>query len=187
MTTTRVLRGVGGIVMVAALVAIQAGAAGGQTGQAVRLTGKTAAPATCQRKELGIALTVAQGGLSHQGYVIEFKNRGAACMITGYPGVDALNAAGHRVLSATRTKSGYLGGVESGPIPRVNLARGKTASAMLEWIDLGSPPCARAKSFRITPPNAIASVVLSPKSLRVQSLCRVEVHPVVPGTTGQRP
>jgi len=101
--------------------------------------------------------------------------------------VNALNAAGHRVLSATRTKSGYLGGVESGPIPRVNLAHGKIASAMLEWIDLGSPPCLRAKSFRITPPNAITSVVLSPKSLKVQTLCRVEVHPVVPGTTGQKP
>ena len=112
MITTRVLRGGAGIVVATALAAIQAGAAGGQTGPAAGPTGKIAAPAACQRKELGITLTVAQGGLSHQAYVIEFKNRGGACRITGYPGVDALNAAGHRVLSARRTKAGYLGGVE---------------------------------------------------------------------------
>jgi len=186
MSTTRALRGGVGIVVAMALAAVQAGAAGGQTGHTVG-PGKIAAPATCQRKELGITLTVAQGGLSHNGYVIEFKNRGVACTITGYPGVDALNAAGRRVLSATRTKAGYLGGVESGPIPKVNLASGKTASAILEWIDLGSPPCPRARSLRITPPNASKSVVLSPKSLKVQTLCRVQVHPVVPGTTGQKP
>lgn len=186
MITTRVVRGGAGIVVATALAAIQAGAAGGETGRAVGPTGKIAAPATCQRNGLGITLTLASGGLTHHGYVIEFKNRGGACTITGYPGVDALNAAGHRVLSAKRMKSGYLGGVESGPIPKVHLAKGQTASALLEWIDLGSP-CPRAQSFRITPPNAVTSVVLSPKSLKSQTLCRVEVHPVVPGTSGQKP
>jgi hypothetical protein len=186
MITTRVVRGSTGIFVAMALAAIQAGAAGGQTGRVVGSTAKNAAPATCQGKELGITLTQASPGLTHHGYVIEFKNRGGACTISGYPGVDALNAKGHRVLSAKRTKSGYLGGVASGPFPKVHLAKGKTASAMMEWIDLGSP-CPQAQSLRITPPNAVKSVVLSPKSLKSETLCRVEVHPVVPGTTGQKP
>ena len=186
MITTRMVRGGAGIVVATALAAIQAGAAGGQTGRVVGPTGKIAAPARCQRKALGITLTAASGGLTHQGSVIEFRNRGGACTIMGYPGVDALNAAGQRVLSAKRVKSGYLGGVESGPIPKVHLAKGQAASALLEWIDLGSP-CPRAQSFRITPPNAVRSVVLSPKSLKSQTLCRVEVHPVVPGTSWQKP
>lgn len=137
MITTRMVRGGAGIVVATALAAIQAGAAGGQTGRVVGPTRKTAAPARCQRKALDITLTAASGGLTHQGSVIEFRNRGGACTIMGYPGVDALNAAGQRVLSAKRVKSGYLGGVESGPIPKVHLAKGQTASALLEWIDLG--------------------------------------------------
>jgi hypothetical protein len=185
MITTRVACGGAGIVVAAVLAAIQAGTAGVQTGRAIGAAAKPVAPARCQGTELGTTVTGPAGGLSHQGYVIEFKNRGGACTIAGYPGVDALNARGHRVLSAIRTKSGYLGGVGSGPIPTVHLAKGKTASAILEWIDLG-PPCPRAQSLRITPPNALRSVVLYPKSLKSQSLCRVEIHPVVPGTTGEK-
>jgi hypothetical protein len=186
MITTRVVRGGAGIVVAMALAAIQAGVAAGQTGRAVGAVAKNAAPVTCQTKELGVTLIQASPGVSHHGYVIEFKNRGGVCAMTGYPGVDALNAKGHRVLSAKRTKSGYLGGVASGPIPKVKLAKGKTASAIVEWIDLG-PPCPQARSLRITPPNAFKSVVLSPKSLKSETLCSVEVHPVVPGTTGQKP
>jgi Domain of unknown function (DUF4232) len=185
MITTRVACGGAGIVVATVLAAIEAGAAGGHTGRAVVSAAKAAAPVSCHGKQLGTTVTVAQGGLSHQGDLIEFRNHGVACTITGYPGVDALNAEGHRVLSATRTKSGYLGGVWSGPIPTVRLATGQTASAMVEWGDLGSP-CPRAQSLRITPPNAVHSVVLSPKSLKPQTLCRFQVHPVVPGTSGEK-
>jgi hypothetical protein len=184
MTRTRVLLGGAGL-LVAVAVAAQAGIAGGQTARAVQPAANKAAPARCQGQVLGIRLTQASPGLTHHGYVIEFKNRGGACTITGYPGVDALAANGHRILSAKRTKSGYLGGVASGPIPKVHLAKGKIASAMVEWSDLGSP-CPRAHSLRITPPSAVNSVVLSPKSLKSETLCHVEVHPVVPGTTGQK-
>jgi hypothetical protein len=169
-----VFRGVG-IAAAVTLFAVQASAA----------VAKSAATPRCQEKALSITLTGASPGLSHHGYVIEFKNRGSACTIAGYPGVDALNAQGHRILSAQRAKAGYLGGVTSGPIPTVHLAKGKTASAVLEWIDLG-PPCPSAHSLRITPPNAVTSVVLSPASLQSETLCRVRIHPVVPGRTGQR-
>lgn len=117
MFTARVVGGGAGIAVAMALAAIPAGAAGGQTGRGVGATAGKAASANCQGKELGVTLTEASPGVTHHGYVIEFKNRGAACTLAGYPRVDALNAAGHRVLSAKRTKSGYLGvgGVRADP------------------------------------------------------------------------
>jgi Protein of unknown function (DUF4232) len=184
MMRTRVLRGAAAVAALAT-VAGQVGAAGGRTPTAVHKAASKSPAARCQGKALGISLTQASPGVSHHGYVIEFRNRGSACTITGYPGVDALNAKGRRILSAKRTKSGYLGGVRSGPIPKVHLAKGKIASAMVEWIDLGSP-CPSAHSLKITAPNAVRSVVRSPKSLKSQTLCHVQVHPVVPGTTGQK-
>ena len=66
----------------------------------------------------------------------------------------ALNAKGHHVLSAKRTKSGYLGGVASGPIPKVHLAKGRAASAIVEWIDLG-PPCPQARRPNDRPNHAV--------------------------------
>lgn len=182
---TRVLFGGSAVVAAVAVALGQAGVAGGHTPRAMHPVAKKAAAARCRGNALGISLTQASPGLTHHGYVIEFKNRGSACSITGYPAVDALNAKGHRILSAKRTKSGYLGGVFSGPIPRVHLAKGKTASAMVEWSDLGSP-CPRAHSLRVTSPNAVNSVVFSPNSLKSETLCHVQVHPVVPGTTGRK-
>jgi hypothetical protein len=185
MIRTRVLFGTSVMVGAVAIAAGQAGTAGGHVTRGVHTAATKSAAARCQGKALGISLRQASPALPHHGYVIEFKNRGGACTITGYPGVDGLNAKGHRILSAKRTKSGFLGGVASGPIPKVHLAKGKTASAIVEWTDLGSP-CPRVHSLKITPPNASNSVILSPKSLKPQTLCRVEVHPVVPGTTGQK-
>jgi Domain of unknown function (DUF4232) len=184
MIRTRVLLVGVGVVATGALAAGQAGAAGGQATRAAHRAVEKAA-ARCQGKALGVSLAEASPGLTHRGYVIEFKNRGGACTITGYPGVDGLSAKGHRVLSAKRTKSGYLGGVFAGPIPKVHLAKGKTASAMVEWTDLGSP-CPRVHSLKVTPPDALTGVVFSPKLLKSTTLCHVEVHPVVPGTTGRK-
>lgn len=176
-----------GAAAVAALgtAADQAGAIGGPTRRAVTPAASKSPAAVCEGKALRISLAQASPGLSHHGYVIEFRNRGSACTITGYPRVDALNAKGKRILRAKRTKSGYLGGVFSGPIPEVHLARGKIASAMVEWTDLGSP-CPAATSLKITPPNAVKSVVRSPKSLKSQTLCHLAIHPAVPGTTGRK-
>jgi len=144
--------------------------------------------ARCQANALGISLTDVGAYSFHTGLAIEFMNRGSACTITGYPGVDAVSATGRRILSAKRTKSGYIGGVLSGPIPKVHLAKGETASALVEWVD-GGPlgvPCPHVHSLRITPPGAVSSVILSPKSLTTETLCGVQVHPVVPGRSGRK-
>lgn len=184
MMRTRVVLGAAAVTVLAT-VAGQVGDAGGRSPTAVHPAASTSPAGRCQGRALGISLRQASPGVSHHGYVIEFRNRGGTCTITGYPGVDALNAQGRRILGAKRTKAGFLGGLGSGPIPNVHLAKGKVASAMVEWIDLGSP-CPTARSLKITPPNTFRSVVLSPRSLKSETLCHVEIHPVLPGTTGQK-
>jgi hypothetical protein len=188
MIRTRVLFTGAGVVAAVAIFASQVVAAGGQTAGAVHPAAKKSGAGRCQANALGISLTDLGAYSFHTGLAIEFKNRGSACTMTGYPGVDAVSATGRRILSAKRTKSGYIGGVFSGPIPKVHLAKGKTASALVEWVD-GGPlgvPCPHAHSLRITPPGAVSSVILSPKSLQTETLCGVQVHPVVPGRSGRK-
>jgi Protein of unknown function (DUF4232) len=146
------------------------------------------AAARCLEPRLRITLVQASPGASHHGYVLRFQNQGGACTLTGYPGVDALSAQGHRLVSAQRTMNGYLGGVPpGGPIPLVYLAHEKSASAVLEWVDGPVPglTCPQAQSLKITPPNAFHSVLRSPSSLGSERLCDLEIHPVVAGLWGQ--
>ena len=57
-------------------------------------------------------------GLGHFGVPVFFQNVGTQpCELSGYPGVAALDASGDQVLRATRTPSGYLGGLWSGQAP----------------------------------------------------------------------
>jgi hypothetical protein len=188
MIRTRVVFTGAGVVASVAVFAGQVVAAGGQTAGAVHPAAKKSVAGHCQPNALGISLTDTGAYSFHTGFAIEFKNRGSACTITGYPGVDALSATGQRILSAKRTKSGYIGGVFSGPIPTVHLAKGTTASALVEWGD-GAPlgvPCPHAHSLRITPPGAVSSVIVSPESLKTETLCFLQVHPVVPGRSGRK-
>jgi hypothetical protein len=178
MTSKRMMLGVAAVM---ALAAAQAADASGRTPA-------KAATARCQLRQLSITTTLASPGVSHHGYVLLFHNRGGACTLSGYPGVDALSSTGHRVASAKRTKSGYLGGLRPGEaIPTVRLAHGKTASAITEYIDRPVPglSCVQAAELNVTPPNTTVPVALFPKNLSSERLCRLEVHPVVPGVTGQ--
>ena len=149
---------------------------------------RTAAAPRCGTSKLRITAVLASPGLSHHGYVLRFQNRGSTCTLTGYPGVDAISAHGKRLVSARRTKRGYLGGLKQGQgIPNVRLTRGKTASALLEYVDgpIAGLRCPKVAAFKVTPPNAFVSVRLSPHGLSSERLCQVQIHPVVAGRTGQ--
>ncbi|MDQ1392998.1 MAG: hypothetical protein QOF30_1975 [Acidimicrobiaceae bacterium] len=104
----------------------------------------------------------------------------------GYPGADGLAADGAHVVSARRTTNGYLAGVGLlGPEPTVSLATGTTASASVEGLLAPTPSqsaCPTYTTLLITPPNETHSVRLA-----TGSLCDLEIHPVVPGSTGRGP
>ena len=67
----------------------------------------------CVTSKLRITAVLASPGLSHHGYVLRFQNRGSTCALSGYPGIDGVSAHGKRLVSARRTRSGYLGGPQT--------------------------------------------------------------------------
>jgi hypothetical protein len=146
----------------------------------------------CRFTQLRISLAATPGGLGHDGVVIRFRDVGPRCVLGGYPGVDGLSAAGTRAVSAQRSRSGYLGGLRRlhGPLPTVTLGAGRTASALVEWISApcsDTHPCPQVHSLEVTPPGATRSARRRLTRGRPVAITDVEVHPVVPGRSGEDP
>jgi hypothetical protein len=139
----------------------------------------------CTGAELAVTTGPQVAGLSHWGVPIEFANRGAApCHVQGYPRVVGVNASGKVVLRARQTPSGYLGGLEetSAP-PLVTLRPGQRASALMEGV-AGPESCPTYRALLVTPPGGTrARPVRVP--LGFPGCPGLQVHPVVPGTSGR--
>jgi len=141
----------------------------------------------CTNDQLTTALGKQGVGLGHVGQVIVFHNVGTSgCTLYGYPGVAGLDAAGTQIMQASRTPSGYLGGLWNAPNglpPIVPLAPGQAASALVEGVDnqVGSMPCVHLSGLLVTAPATTRSVDLPSASAVCDGLV---VHPVVPGTSG---
>lgn len=141
--------------------------------------------AACTSAQLQVHSLGQQAGAGHIGLVIAFTNSSSTtCTLSGYPGVALLNAAGSQVAQAVRTPSGYLGGLQSGQaIPVVTVAAGASASALVEGTDASASGgnCQIYPEILVTPPNLRQSVSLTTS---LPGCTPVQVHPVVPGTTG---
>lgn len=147
----------------------------------------TAAVARCTAHQLVLTAGKENGGVGHVGFPLRFTNTSVGkCSLHGYPGVQALDKHGKPNMNAERTKSGYLGGdTRSGPPPTVVLHPGDVASAYLEGTDMPTgqhKSCPQAAAFRVTPPNTHRATLLK-RSLPECS--RLQIHPVVPGKSGQ--
>src|SRR6266851_523389 len=91
--------------------------------------------AGCTLDELNVTSPGTQGAAGHQAAVIVFENRGGrSCVMTGYPGVAALDQSGHQVAEGERTPTGSIGGLASAgeALPVLDLAPGGQASATVE-------------------------------------------------------
>jgi hypothetical protein len=158
----------------------------------------TSGPSPCADDQLTVTLGRSDAGLGHAGDALLFRNTGpAACTLGGYPGVALLDAAGKQVVQATRTLTGYLGGLRAGTTtpPVLVVAPGATVSALLEGTDVPTgtaTSCPVYARVLVTPPNQTASVALSlsvgPKGLAetMPGCSTPQIHPVVAGTTGQQ-
>lgn len=126
-----------------------------------------------------------QGAAGHIGVVVVFTNKSATtCTLTGYPGVAGLNSSGQQAVQATRTPSGYMGGISGTTPPTVTLAPGGTASALIEGSDVpqgNESSCPTYPSLLITPPNTTQSVTISQS---MPGCAEIQVHPVVAGPGG---
>jgi Protein of unknown function (DUF4232) len=152
------------------------------------------AVAPCHNGQIAVSGAGGGSGLGHQDQVILFTNQSqSTCALSGYPGVAGLDAQGNQAVQAERTPNGYLGGLQSGTTtPSVSLAPGQTASAIVEGTDnpVGSATsCPSYPTLLVTPPNLTVSVRVTVTGLGTNppglpGCSQIEVHPVVPGSSG---
>ena len=139
----------------------------------------------CTTSGLRVTAGTGEAGLGHAGLPILFRNVSVIpCRMRYYPSVGLLDASGRRVATARDTPSGYLGGLPAGMTvpPLVNLTDGQTASALIEGEDSTSngAACPEYPVILVSPPVLGSAVRVE----RAFYSCDLEVHPVVPGTTG---
>lgn len=147
-------------------------------------TAASAAPPACGNRALVVSASRTDGGMGHGSLVLRFRNKTLhACTLYGYPGMDALNAAGAVMKHARRTLTGYAGGSSQG-LQTIRVAPGGFASATVEWLNFNpatAGDCRFSHSIAATPPNTSHTVDLA----RSVSLCRLQVHPTVAGRSGR--
>jgi hypothetical protein len=119
--------------------------------------------------------------------VLVFTNTGGSvCRLFGYPGVAALDSGGTQIEQATRTTSGYLGGLAAGHTAQAAyLSKGESAAAIVEALAFnssGGSACTAYAGLLVTPPNETHSIKLAWDNDGCSGL---QIHPVVLGTTGQ--
>lgn len=149
------------------------------------------APSGAVGKCLDLAVSAGAGGAAAGNVSVPllFRNAGTVtCILSGYPGVAALDRSGRQVAQADRTPSGYSGGLTPGQTvpPAVRLAPGQSASALVEGSDVpvgAATSCPSYASLLVTPPDLTISV---PVSRALPGCSAIEVHPVVPGTAGRQ-
>ena len=141
----------------------------------------------CTLSELNITSPGTQGAAGHQAAVIVFQNRGSrTCILSGYPGVAALDPSGRVAANAQRTPTGFVGGLgsssESPPV--LHLAPSDEASATVEGTSVpvgGATSCPTYSALEVTPPGETHSVRLN---VGLPGCSPLQVHPVVAGTSG---
>ncbi|WP_426503367.1 DUF4232 domain-containing protein [Dactylosporangium sp. McL0621] len=132
------------------------------------------------RTATGLRTTAGTDGATsgHHSLMLMFVNAGTSpCRMRGYPGVDALNAAGAPVVQAKRTLSGYLGG--PGAVTTIVIPVGHSAAAMVEADVMGpnGDECtAGYAALLVTPPDDTASTRLP---WTTESCAGLQIHPVI--------
>ena len=145
-----------------------------------------AAPAGCLLSNLRVTTGQSDAASGHRSLVLVFTNQGTAiCRLYGYPGVAGLDNHGAQIAQATRTSSGYLGGLTAGTKPsNVDLKTGGSASAMVEAsaFNADGSACVAYAGLLVTPPNETHSIMLAWGN---DGCAGLQIHPVVPGSTGR--
>lgn len=142
----------------------------------------TAVPA-CGDASLTVTASHTQGATGHGNLVLRFRNHTHhSCSLYGYPGLDALSGSGHVLKHAKRTVSGFTGGSRHG-VRTVVVRPGRYASADVEWLNFHpstGAACRFSAAIAATPANTSHTVRLA----RSVSVCDLQVHPTVAGTSG---
>jgi hypothetical protein len=145
----------------------------------------------CTTGVLAITEGSALGQFGQVGVPLLFRNSGTeACLLRGYPTVEAVDAVGGKV-TLQQTPSGPLGGLSelNATPPTIELRPGATASALVEGTNAvdagadGGAGCTPYAALLVTPPNATGAV----KVVTEMTACgAMAVHPVVEGARGSQ-
>jgi hypothetical protein len=141
-----------------------------------------AAAHRCGDADIAVTATGSQGAAGHSSFVLEFDNiSGVRCTLRGYPGLDAIGKQGHVLAHAQRRLHGITGGASK--IRTILVKPGHFASANVGWANAAADggDCTFSHSVNATPAGTGYTVHLA-KSV---SICDLEVHPTVAGTSGQ--
>jgi hypothetical protein len=202
----RVLTTVGVVVLVAAGILIDVLIARGHgtssprssTVSAVRPDRLPNGTSVCRTGQIRVSSLGGGAGAGNVDQVFGFVNIGrAACSLTGYPRIVALDGEGRQVAVAEHQLTG-IGGIKTGDTspPVVTLKPGETASAIVSGTDIpigNATVCpAGYPAFLVTPPDMTQPVNVSavdgsgsgpfPGCSTV-----IRVNPIVPGASGQFP
>lgn len=163
--------------------ALAAATAVAATGCLLAIPAAASAAPACGNRALTVTATRTDGATGHGNFILLFKNKTThTCTLYGYPGLDALNAAGGVMRSARRTLTGFTGGSTQG-LQTIRVRPGRFASADVEWLNFNpvtTGACRFSHSVAATPPNTSHTVRLA----RSVSVCRLQVHPTVAGKSG---
>lgn len=165
---------------------------------ALAACGSSSAPAalaSCSAARLAVSQSHRpEAGLGHAGNVVLLHNSGTStCTLRGYPTVTLFNdsniASNIASVTASKTPSGYLGGLASGSTapPLVTLTSGGVASFLVEGTDVpvgASGVCPTYGAMRFVLPGTSTS---KPLGASLPGCSRPEVHPIVAGPTGSQP
>lgn len=143
----------------------------------------------CAFNQVAVTSGPGSGATGHISAVVIFRNSSTtACFLRGYPGVAGLDSSGQQVTQAVRTLNGFMGGVPNGSTtPTVVLATGQSASSTVEGTDVptgSETSCRQFPALLVTPPNTRQSVSVKAS---LPGCSPIQVHPVVPGTSGAIP
>jgi hypothetical protein len=151
----------------------------------------SAAPSAhpCEPGDIEVVPALAGYGLGHWAVRLLIVDPGdRTCAFRGYPIVRAFTNPTKRWVTAARTSSGYMGGLQSGqPEHTVTINGDMVASVVLEGTDVpvnGATSCPTYVRITVALPHWRPSANLS---LDNSACSRLEVHPIVYGPTGDQP
>jgi hypothetical protein len=156
--------------------------------------GTAARAPVCSISQLSITLTRRGGAVTGEvGGYLRFANAGRlACQLHGWPTVTAVAAAGRAIRAVRALHGTMLGGLQYTLPPRLRLAPGSAAYAVLAAGDHSvgaSGACPTVRLLRVAPPASTGHVTLSarlygrvylPACTSVSGSTEIEVSAVVP-------
>jgi len=143
----------------------------------------SAAP-ECRLSQLKVDIGGTQGAAGHSSAPLIYQNKSSStCWMRAYPGVAALNSHGVQITQARRTLRGTMGGLTGTHLPKVILAPHHVASALVEALNAGPAghSCGHIPALLTTPPDETHSI----KKSWHGGCYALQIHPIVPGITGQ--